>query len=252
MRITSILLIFTQLVLLCKLKQILAVYPPNFHNLTGCLYTYMNDGQYKIAFPDGSEPQHGVLNAGNANLQSSKCVSSGTGMLSMTFNGDYNMEGMTIEFQIKQPSGSYHWTMDKVVLKITPNNKHPFPHDTIDLKPPNDIYAGSGQSYSCSGLVLQNALPRRDEPQFKIILKRFQVQPFGELSDRVFAPSHDCSVWLTLPQIMGFILVLFIIFTALIGIYMLLALGNQSSDLRFNKQGGMLMNQAQLDATKAD
>lgn len=230
-----------------------AGYLPNFHNLTGCLYTYMNDGQYRITFSDAEE-QFGQLSISKLSYDSkSRCTSpTNPGTLIMNFdNSDNNFEKLSLEFHIRQLPAYGFWDIDKVILHITPSSNVLFPNRTIELRPSSDIYAPSNNSYSCSSLILQNHFTK-DGPQFKIILKRFQMQPFAESQLYVFAPSHDCSTWLTLPQIMGFALVLFIIFTALFGVYLLLELGNQQGDLRFSKHGGMLMNQAQLDATKAD
>lgn len=233
-----------------RVVSVNAAYPPGFYNHT-CLYTYMLDGQYKVTIPDVPEPQFGSLPLNKLTYDpKASCVDGKyRGNLVLNFDlNDNNMQSISLDLQISGKSN--YWDMDKITMKITPNNKAQYPETTFQMRPQNDIYASDTNSFSCSSLVLVNYPP--SSTQFKIILKRFQVQPFGESPLYVFAPSHDCSVWLTLPQVMGFALVLFIIFTALFGVYLLLALGNQQGDLRFSKQGGMLMNQAQLDATKAD
>lgn len=241
------------LVTLCYcLSQVTAVYPPNFyHNDKQCLYAFMADGgEYSITFPE-IEPQKGPLK-GIVYDKTSKCTDGITpGLLVVNFNtGDNFMESISIEFEIKNYPANGYWVINKATLKIKPVNKQLYPTDTIELNP-IDIYAGDRFSYSCNTLVLQNSKPSNEGPHFKITLKRFQVQPFKELPTVIFAPSYDCSVWLTMPLIMGALLMLFIIFTVLIGVYLLVQQGNQGGgDLKFSKQSGMLMNQAQLDATK--
>lgn len=226
-----------------------AAYPPNFHNQTDCLYAYMEDGQYQITFPD-AEAQRGALTKIQYDKKTACTQGLQPGYLVVEFNtADNNMESMSIEFTIKQSPSEGYWEVNKAILKIVPSNKNIFPSDTIELKPV-DIYAGQSFSYSCNQLVLQNLKPLKDGPLFRLSLKRFQLQPFAELPNVVFAPSYDCSVWITLPVIMGFLLIIFITFTVMMGVYLMMELGNQTSDLKFSKQGGMLMNQAQLDATK--
>lgn len=209
----------------------------------------MEDGAYQITFPD-AENQAGPLIKLQYDSKSNCTNGIHPGNLIASFDlNDNNMKSMTLEFQIRDFPSEGYWAITSATLKISPNNKQLFPTDTIDLLP-IDMYAGEKFSYSCYSLVLQNRLPTKDGPNFKITLKRFQVQPFSELHNFVFASSYDCSVWLTLPVIMGLLLILFIVFTVMIGVYLLMEQGNQTSDLRFSKQGGMLMNQAQLDATK--
>lgn len=230
--------------------QALASYPAFFHNKDNCLYSYIEDGAYQITFQD-AEPQEGALKGIQYDDSKSSCARAHEpGKLFVSFSPeDNNMHQLSIEFSIKSLQSEGYWTVDKAILRIDPSNPSQFPSKEIALKPV-DIYASQNNSYSCNALVLQNLSPKKDEPRFKITLKRFQLQPFKELDRVVFAPSHDCAVWITMPVLMGFLLILFITVTSMIGIYLLLEQGNQSSDLKFSKQGGMLMNQAQLDATK--
>lgn len=227
-----------------------AVYPPNFYHHEGCLYAYMDDGHYQITLPD-AEAQSGALTKIQYDKKTTACTKGlQPGYLTVIFlTADNNMESMSIEFQIKPSPSEGYWEVNKATLKINPINKSLFPNDTIELKPV-DIYAGQAFSYSCAALTLQNLRPAKDAPQFQLTLKRFQLQPFAELPNVIFGPSYDCSVWITLPVVMGLVLILFIVFTVMVGVYLMLELGNQTSDLKFSKQGGMLMNQAQLDATK--
>lgn len=230
--------------------QAQASYPAYFHNKDNCLYSYIEDGTYQITFPD-AEPQEGTLKGIQYDDGKSSCTKGAeSGKLFVSFNPqDNNMHQLSIEFNIRPLQSEGYWTVDKAILRIEPSNSGQFPEKEIALKPV-DIYASQDNSFSCNALVLQNLSLKKDEPKFKITLKRFQLQPFKELDRVIFAPSHDCAVWITMPVLMGFLLILFITVTSMIGIYLLLEQGNQSSDLKFSKQGGMLMNQAQLDATK--
>lgn len=243
---------------LCGATLVNAAYPPGFNNFTGCIYTYLLDerSEYIVTFPEPTETQKGTLKGLNYDASKSNCIDGTStptkpGLLTMDFTlNDNYFQSMSLEMHFNNV-GKEFWEVTKATLKILPSNSQPFPSTTIDLRSVSgDVYAGQEQSYSCSSLVLVNLLP--SGPQFRLTLRRFQLQPFHEPAKTVFAPSRDCSTWLTMPQIMGFILVLFMIFTVLIGVYLLLELGGHSSDLRYSKQGGMLMNQAQLDATKAD
>lgn len=101
-------------------------------------------------------------------------------------------------------------------------------------------------SYSCNLLTLKWG---DDDERWTIVLKRFQLQPF-KTNNSIFGPSYDCSVWLTLPLVLGFILLALMTFVVTLVIYLMIDLGEQTKDLKFSKQGGMLMNQSQLEATK--
>lgn len=233
-----------------------AAYPQNLLMKDDCLFAYLGEpiGSYRVTFLDGSETQMNTLTELTYDSKSYCARNDTPGFLAMSFKPDDNFDEIKLEFTIKLMPSDGVWEITKTQFKIKARNQHLNPADVIDLEPTSGvIYANSYQSYSCSALVLQNLTPSKDGPQYKITLRRFQVQPFMNPDARyIFAKSHDCSTWLTLPQIMGFLLVLFIIFTSLIGVYLLLELGNHTSDLKYNKLGGLLMNQAQLDATKAD
>ena len=255
MRRNSVLLaLVTLLCLATSLRSALGAYPPNYHNFKSCLYSYVLDGHYRITFSDHTDTQENqILNVSYDDSKNECMTNEKPGTLFMNFpTNDNYMTSMSLEFQISPLPSDGYWQITKATLQITPTNTGLFPTTTIELKAQNGIYASVKNSFSCSSLVLTNLEPTKDGPHFKLTLNRFQLQPFKEMDLTIFAPSRDCSVWLTLPQIMGFLLILFIIVTALFGVYMLLELGNQTSDLRFSKQGGMLMNQAQLDATKSD
>lgn len=240
-----ILLILSSLVLTIE-----AAYPPGFKNISGCLYSHIADSSYLITFSDNTETQKGVINKFNYDDSKSNCTNGVfPGNLVVTFPlQDNNMDSMTLEFLLKPAPSEGYWEVKNATLQIAPRNKNLFPKETIQMMP-LDMYAGLLNSYSCSALELQSRAIK-GEPFFKITLNRFQIQPSPEGVKTVFNSSYDCAVWITLPVLMGLILILFITFTVMIGVYLILEQGNQTGDLKFSKQGGMLMNQAQLDATK--
>lgn len=164
---------------------------------------------------------------------------------------DYEYEGtdntitdMNTSFTMKYNNG---WEITDVVLGLeVPNNRIDKNYTLVStnawLQFPGD------QSFSCKQLEFEN-LHGGNYPRIKIILDEFQIQPFPEPKNTIFAPSYDCSTWLTLPLISGFILILFMTFVIIIILYLMVELGEQTKDLKFSKQGGILMNQSQLEAT---
>lgn len=230
---------FISITLLTILLHIISIsaYPQQFYQHDNCLYAYIDDtGSYSISFPDGAESQKGSLKMPAYETKKSKCTKGAEpGLLSVRFDtADNNMNSISIDFNIEPSPAAGYWEVNRATMNIQPTgNTALFPNLTIELKP-IDIYASDHFSYSCNLLVLQNLYTTG--PQFKIILRKFQIQPFAESERTKFAPSYDCSVWLTLPLIMGMILILFIIFTVLIGVYLLVRQGNQSENLKFIKQ----------------
>lgn len=225
-----------------------------FYNHNNCLFANMgNTGDYYINIPAIPEIQKGQIQNINIDDTQSYCYkdsqTSAKLVMSSQINDNY-MYSMKIEFELGPPSTVGFWEIKTANLTINPVNSKLFTNEVIPLKT-TDMYAGRSFSYSCGTLTLQNAFTNKDGITFKINLYRFQVQPFEYNNPKyVFAPSFDCEVWLTIPQISGLILVLFVTFIAMIGVYLIAEQGNQNGDLKFSKQGGMLLNQAQLDATK--
>lgn len=212
------------------ITQIDAARPPGFYNKTNCLYAYVDEGYYRITSQEWTEEQSGKLGKVTYEDSRSSCVQGDTaGKLVMTFNmNDNNMESMTFDFQIKPSAAMGYWEINKAVLTIVPTNKNRFPNTTIEMKVA-DLYAGSKYSFSCSSLVLRNLfIEKVGGVHFNIKLNRFQLQPFGELPGTVFAPSYDCAVWLTMPLITGTILILFMVFSVLIGVSLLAEQGKQT------------------------
>lgn len=233
-----------------------AAYPVNFINVSGCLYAYVEDGTYHVTIHE-AENQYGSFSKLTYDSSKSNCTDGpypgnlvATLEISAPDKTDNNFNSMSLELQFRYLLNDGYWSVTSAILNIDPRNPTPYKSKRIELQPV-DMYAANSYSYSCNSLVLTNSMSPNKEPRFKIVLRKFQLQPFKELPDRIFATSYDCAVWLTMPVIMGALLILFIIATVMMGVYLLLEQGNQSSDLKFSKQGGMLLNQAQLDATKS-
>lgn len=232
----------------------------NLKNLDNCMYLYAEGGQYYITF-DAKEHQDrgGVLPIANATIDTSKssCFKANdrNATLAIQFSQgiDTNyMDSMLFEFHMNKTHD--FWEVHDIVLTMVPVGQWPADLPKVIRLLPNDLYASNGFSYSCNNLMLTER-PSREKKEsqqsvrYSISFSRFQLQPFN-VEGKIFAQSYDCSVWLTLPMIMGFLLVLFITLTVIIVIYLMVELGAQTRDLKFSKQGGMLMNQSQLESTK--
>lgn len=227
-----------------------AVYPSGFYNKTGCLYSHITDGSYLVLLPDHAENWRGSLKQFNYDDTRSNCTNGvfpGNLVVTMIPTDNF-VTSMTLELLLKPAPSEGYWEIKTATLHVTPVNTQHLPNNVFQMLP-IDMYAGLQYSFSCSALVLESRA-RKGEPFVRLTLNRFQLQPFKEGVKTVFLPSQDCAVWITLPVLMGLILILFITFTVMLGVNLILAQGNQTGDLRFSKQGGMLMNQAQLDATK--
>lgn len=253
MKHPSILLASSSLLLASLLVvSIEAAYPAGFYNKTGCLYSHIADSSYLVLFPDGTEQQRGTITKFNYDDSQSNCTSGVfPGNLVVQFPTQDNfMHEMTLKLQLKPAPSEGYWEVKKATLDIKPVNKDQWIGylDPIQMLP-IDMYSRLHYSYSCSSLQLESRA-YKGKPFIRLTLNRFQIQPSAEGAKTVFQPSYDCAVWITLPVLMGLILLLFITFTVMIGVNLIVAQGNQTGDLRFSKQGGMLMNQAQLDATK--
>lgn len=253
MRRHTLTLLLTTLVsslVLATVGLVDAAYPPGFYSKNNCLYSHIADSSYLITFFEG-DPWAGTINKFNYDDTRSNCTNGVfPGNLVVTFpTADNNINSMTLEFLIKPAPAEGYWEVKQAVLTLNPVNSNRLNNTLIYQMMPMDMYAGLFNSYSCSKLELQSRA-LKEKPFIKLTLNRFQIQPSKEGDKVIFQPSSDCAVWITLPVLMGLILILFITFTVMLGVNLILAQGNQTGDLRFSKQGGMLMNQAQLDATK--
>lgn len=232
----------------------------NLKKFNECLFLYTEGGQYNITFNNGDHPERGgILPIAHAVEEDSKssCFSennpNATFAIKFSDGMDNNfMESMLFEFHMRKTHD--FWEVHDIVLTINPTGPWPADIPKVVRLLPDDLYASNGFSYSCNNLTLSKRPSRENKEtdnnvRYSISFSRFQLQPF-KVDGRIFAQSYDCSVWLTLPMIMGFLLVLFITLTVIIVIYLMVELGAQTKDLKFSKQGGMLMNQAQLESTK--
>lgn len=196
-----------------------------------------------------------TLELGSLEFENSKsrCTSAtSTGKLTFSFKLDENkrISSLTVSMRIS-PTDSYgYWDVNQANLTITRadiDRKRTFP-----LRLPG-IYAGSDNSYSCSVLPL-TTIPKRKmdnetkaDPLAMITLERFQLQPSAELERYVFARSHDCSSWMTIPGFMGLVLISFMLFVTVIGIVLLKNI--VTNDFKFNKEG-LLFTQSQMETNK--
>lgn len=230
-------------------------YGPQFLKEDSCLYAWVEDLTYHITLPNhpflSGQAKIGLDSPYVAGEQ--KCSGKDQdGQLTLKFsnNTDSNIRSITIVMAITDGSRDWFIKSANAVLSITSEGLEKFKKNKFDFMV-DDLYAAHKFSFSCSTLKLRSKPPadvKNVEPILEITLGRFQLQPFHEPPLSVFAPSFDCSVWLTLPALMGLAFMLFSIGVVLIGVYFLQDIN--TSDLKFSKQGGMLMNQAQLDATK--
>lgn len=232
--------------ILTMTSQLATVECANFVNGSDCFYAYMEGGNYSIANRDNpNEPFVGSFLS--FELKDVKCFGeSDLATLNITANLEQqnNADSLALDFQVKNWAKRGFWEITgvSVYFKLVPQGSV----ETNLI--PEDTWAGQGYSYSCNKLDLYN-LPTEKIPQVRITLRRFQIQPFKG-GKTVFAESFDCAVWLTLPLIMGIALLLLFTFTVMILIYLMVELGNQTCDLKFCKQAGILMNQSQLENTK--
>lgn len=224
-------------------------YPPEYITFNDCLHAYLGEGQYDVTHQ--IDELSGILTNPKVVSNKTKCFSEDdpNAVFAVRYDtADAVLRSLTLVFHIKKES--HYWEVDKIIMELDPMNDKQNKTEEIV---PIDFWAGDGFSYSCNSLELHNREKEPIEnhaPRYTILIRRFQLQPFKSFDGYIFASSYDCSVWLSLPLIMGFLLIIFVVITVLIVIYLMVELGAQTKDLKFSKQGGMLMNQSQLEATK--
>ena len=224
-----------------------------FFNHTGCLYAFVDGGNFQMTTADGDSIGE-TLNTESLSFESNKarCASqtqSGKLVLSFDLN-QKKIKSVTISMRILLSELRSYWEINQANLTVTRadiDRKRTFP-----LKLPN-IYATSDYSYSCNELVLHTKFRKkpdnetRPDPRAKITLKRFQLQPFEELPNFVFAPSYDCSRWMTIPGYTGLILVLFMTIVTTVGTVCLKRI--ETNDFKYNREG-LLFTQSQIESSK--
>lgn len=188
-------------------------------------------------------------------IKSKCCSKTEPGRVVFSFNIDEKTELrlITISMRIASSPSEGIWEIAQANLTVTRAGselrKKTFP---LGVK---GIYASSTHSYSCNELVLETLHRKRPdndtdrvEPKAVITLERFQLQPFSEPGNTVFAPSFDCSVWFNVAGLMGLIVVLFMIFVTVIGVSFLKDI--QTNDFKYNKEG-LLFTQSQMESNKS-
>lgn len=161
------------------------------------------------------------------------------------------IKSVTVGLKIVPSLSEGFWEVSQANLTISRadvDRKRTFPLQV------EDIYASLSHSYSCSELVLKTAHKkkpdnetRRVEPVAIVSLERFQLQPFKERDNVVFAPSFDCATWISVPGLMGLILILFITLVTVVGVDFLQKI--ETNEFKFNKEG-QLFTQSQMESNK--
>lgn len=185
----------------------------------------------------------------------SKCTGakgeSGMIVFSFDVNERTKLKAIMISLKIDPSLSEGFWEVsqaDLTVFRADSGKKRTF---SLQVE---DIYASLVHSYSCSELVLKtqhNPQSKNEtgsiEPRATITLRRFQLQPFQEKQNVVFASSFDCSTWISVPGLMGLILILFITVVTIIGVDFLQKI--EINDFKFNKES-QLFTQSQMDSNK--
>jgi len=184
----------------------------------------------------------------------SRCVKErNAGKVSFSFKIENNKKVSSVSVSMRiSPIDKYgYWRVNQANLTIIRADIER--KRTFQLKIPS-MYSAADYSYSCSELELNTVYRKKGqdnetkfEPSARITLERFQLQPFGELERKIFAPSYDCSAWMTIPEVMGLILVLFIIVVTSIGAILLKRI--ETNDFKFTREG-ILFTQAQVESSK--
>lgn len=203
---------------------------------------------------DGDELEENLeLNSLTFDSNKIRCTNeSSSGKLSISFKMDEKSKVKSINLAMKILPADYKdfWEISQANLTITRadiDRKR-----TFSLTFP-DIYASPDRSYSCSGLEFRTMKKRKtdnetkSDAKAKLTLYRFQLQPFPERELYVFAPSYDCSTWMTIPGLMGFTLILFITVVTVLGTICLKRI--ETNDFKYTKEG-LLFTHSQLEASK--
>lgn len=231
-------------------------YGNGFFNHSGCLYSYMDGGEFTLYTADGDIITEDLdIDELNYNSAKSKCtgeITPGKLAFSFKFDGKNKISSMAISMEISPSPSEGNWEINQANLTITRADIDR--RRTFGLRI-SDLYASLRHSYSCSSLTLKTILKRKSdfnetgkiEPHASVTLKRFQIQPFRELQKTVFGPSYDCSCWFTVVGLMGLGLILFMTSVALVGVKCLLSI--ETNDYKYNKEG-IKFTQSQMESNK--
>lgn len=231
-------------------------YGKGFYNHSKCLYVYMSGGTFDMMTADGSQVNENLTtNSLTFHRNKTHCLDEANeGKVSFTYklNGDHKIESITINMNIYSNLRQSIWGINKMSMIVMRENRR---KKTFQLVVERDIYAGSDFSYSCNELELETVWKSQPdsnetnigEPHGRLILKRFQLQPFSESTDHIFNDSFDCSTWFSIPTLLGFLLFLFLLSLGLYPTYLLANI--DPGDFRFTKQGQQF-TQYQSEAPK--
>lgn len=226
-----------------------------FFNHTGCLYAYMSGGQFEMVTNDGNEVNEPLeTKALSYDSTRSKCTKyPNPGQLVFTYKMDEGskLKSVSVLMNIRQVTSQGYWQIDQANLTIVRADIDK--KRTFILRASPNMYASMSHSYSCSNLTLETINRKKSDNETRggsrarITLERFQLQPFAELKDVVFGPSYDCSQWMTVPGLMGFILIVFMTTFTVIGVSHLRKI--ETNDFKFYREG-ILFTQSHLDSDK--
>lgn len=230
-------------------------YSPGLYNHSDCLYVYQEGAYFDMTLMNGE-----LVNE-NLNLDSLRydkaqtyCVDSAKpGKVSFTYRlkRQDKIKSIQVSMRLKTDRSQGIWMISQANLTVarSSNKTRVFPLWV------EDIYASSSFSYSCSELSLSTYQRKKSdlnttgkvEPHANIVLKRFQLQPFGSSNKAVFNDSYDCSAWFTIPTILGLLLIIFMFILGIFPIYYLLNI--DPGDFKFVKEAQQF-TQSQFESSK--
>lgn len=230
-------------------------YGPGFFNHSGCLYLYMEGGSFEMITADEARVNETLeVDSIEFDRSKTKCVrEKNPGRVSFSFklSGNKKVSSVAIAMRVTPIDKYGYWAVSQANLTIT--------RADIDRKRTfqlglSTMYSAADHSYSCGRLKLETMYNRRKQendtkvdPSATIALNKFQLQPFPELEHVIFAPSYDCSVWVTIPEIMGLILVLLVVAVTALGAVSLKRI--DTNDFKFSKEG-LLFTHTQMETSK--
>lgn len=196
-------------------------------NHTGCMYAFVKGGKYRIITSDNKQTE-GILDPKSVAYDESKTrcpTENSPGKLTFGFDiNDAYFKSIHLSMRIHVNETLGFWKIISVNITL-------FRKDKKRVLPAmvKDMQARLNNSYSCSYLELKNANAKQTQnetdkqpPSISLILYRFQLQPFAAGKKTIFVESDDCSVWLSIPEISGLLLVIFVIAVVSLGVHFLL------------------------------
>lgn len=230
-------------------------YGDGFYNHSKCLYVYIGGGEFGMITADGIEVNENLTTKSLIfNPNKTSCLTEEKdGRVAFTFklNDDHVIKSISISMKIFSKPRQSIWGIHKMDLTVLREDGR---KKTFQLEVEREIYAGKDFSYSCNDLQLETrwkstpgANETKGEPHGWLSLQRFQLQPFPESPERIFADSFDCAVWFTIPTLLGFILFIFMLS---LGIYPAYLLANiEPGDFKYVKEGQQF-TQTQMESSK--